>query len=166
MRKLILLPFVAAVGACASRGQVSTAPPAECARVAGHYVQRAEPAKDAPVAVASEEVPRLLNVRYVERRLADTARSLAIDTVPDRVFVRYRVSVEGRAEGPIVTRTSGSPEFDQAVVWSMGFARFQPARINRCPVAVWVEQDFTPHFPPRRRRAPARESGVQGPPRP
>jgi TonB family protein len=164
--RLILLVCAAALGACAPGGRRSnTASPAGCDRVNAHPVQQREGAKeDADLSGPAEEAPCLLNVRHVERRLADTVRSLPIDTVPRPVVMRYRVSAEGRVEGAVVVQTSGSGDFDQAVVWSMGFAQFRPARINGRPVAVWVEQDFTPHFPPRRRRRPAREPGVQSPP--
>jgi TonB family protein len=156
MQKLIVLICAAALGACASGGRSNTASPG-CDRA------NAQPVRPDPVG-PPEEPPCLLNVRYVERRLADTVRSLPIDTVEQRVLLRYRVSAQGRVEGTIVVQTSGSDEFDQAVIWSMGFAQFRPARINGRPVAVWVEQDFTPHFPRRRRRAPAREPDSNGPP--
>lgn len=99
----------------------------------------------------------------MERRLAYTVGGLPIDGVARPVILRYRITPQGRADQVSVARTSGNAEYDAAVAWAMGFAEFAPARLNGCLVAVWVEQDFTPRFP-RRRRAPAPPSGVQGPP--
>jgi TonB family protein len=154
--KLPLLALLAALGACATAE--STPSPARCAKILAK-------ARDATVQ-PTEQMPRPLNRRVIEGRLADSVASLPLDSVPHPVVLRWRLTAEGRPEQVSVVRSSGSPEFDAAAVWAMGLGEFTPGRLDGCPVPVWIEAPLEVRVPPRRRRAPATPSGVQAPPRP
>lgn len=154
--KLPSLALLAALGACAAAE--STPSPARCAEILANL-------RNATVR-PTEQMPRLLNQRVIEGRLADSAASLPVDSVPRPVVLRWRLTAEGRPEQVSVVISSGSPEFDAAAVWAMGLGRFQPGRLDGCPVAVWMKAPLEIRFPSRPRRAPATPSGVQAPPRP
>lgn len=160
--KLPSLALLAALGACATAPREPTPSPERCAEILARPWSVPQDTTVRP----TEQMPRPLNRRVVERRLADSMASLPPDTVPRTVVLRWRVSAEGRSEQVGVVRSSGSPEFDAGAVWAMGLAEFEPARLDGCPVRVWVEAPLQIQFPARRRRAPATPSGVQAPPRP
>ncbi|HYR07418.1 MAG TPA: TonB family protein [Longimicrobium sp.] len=160
--KLPSLALLAALGACATPAAESTPSPARCAEI---FARPWSSGGDTTVR-PTEQMPRPLNRRVIEGRLADSAASLPIDSVPRAVLLRWRLTAEGRPEQVSVVRSSGSPDFDAAAVWAMGLGEFEPARLDGCPVAVWIEAPLEIRFRPRRRRAPATPSGVQAPPRP
>lgn len=144
-----LLLSLAACGGSGARPGLNL--PSGCDKVDAQLAQFAQGGKEADVRRMAERQPRLLNTRQVERRLADTVRRLPADNLARPVFLRYRITRQGRAEQVTVAKPSGTAAFDTAVIWSMEIAEFDPARLNGCPVAVWVEQDFAPHVPRRRR---------------
>ena len=102
----------------------------------------AEDEEDADCEVPVEEGPRLMNQRRVERILDSRVWWARIRQVPGPVVLRYRITAQGRPVEPSVIRSSGSHAFDTTVMRALRHARFQPARVNGWPVAVWVEQPF------------------------
>lgn len=166
MRTLLPLYLAAALGGCASAAGANGAVPAKCAELYASLEQSGSVQNRPPYPEGSEEMPRLLNARRIQRSLADSVESVLSDTVTRAAGLRYRVTREGGVTDVAVVRLSGSAEFDAAAVWALGLARFAPARVDGCPVAVWINQELTGQLRPPRRAAPAPASGVQPPPRP
>lgn len=145
--------IVVAAAACAPAAPPSVDPPSGCDKVYAVIAQRAQGGKETDLDVVFEEPPRLLNPREVQRRMEDSASSLPLDTAVYVTRLRYRVTAQGGAEQIAVVRPSAAAGFDSVAVWGVGRARFAPARVNGCPVAVWIEQDLTVHSRRNRRRA-------------
>lgn len=61
--------------------------------------------------------------------------------------MRMRVTPAGTGDTLIVVRTSGSAYFDRIAASSMRQLEFDPATVDRCPVAVWIEIPVTPTGP-------------------
>ena len=148
MKRLPVL-LVLSLAACVS-AQVDRGPGPECADI-DQRVLAASANGDPGGLGASEQKPSLRNQRYIERRMSDSLAVLELDSVPQPVVLRYRVSKAGITERVVVAQSSGSAAFDSVGVWAMGFAEHAPARLDGCPVAVWVEVPLTAHLPPRRR---------------
>ncbi|HEX2080569.1 MAG TPA: energy transducer TonB [Longimicrobium sp.] len=148
--------------ACAPAPPPGIDPPAGCDKVYAVIAERAEGGKAAELEVLSEEPPQLLNPRDVQRRMEDSAASLPLDTAVYVARLRYRVTAQGGAEQIAVVRPSAAAGFDTVAIWGVGQARFAPARVNGCPVSVWIEQDLTVQSRRNRRRAaPVPPSRVQ-----
>lgn len=141
LRLLILLSLAACATARVDRG-----PGPECDDILRRVVTG-----DTAGMRSREQPPRVRNRRYIERRMSDSMAVLDLDSVPFPVLLRYRITPTGRTEQIRVARSSGSAAFDSVGTWAMGFAEHEPARLDGCPVAVWVEAPLTARLPPRRR---------------
>ena len=86
-----------------------------------------------------EVQPRPLNIAELRRELERTyppeLRSASYRGV---VQVRFRVTAEGVPEAFTIS-ASTDPRFNLPTIEAVRVLRFSPARINRRPVAVWVE---------------------------
>ena len=152
MKQLTVLALLSLAG-CVS-AQVDRGPGPECDDINQRVL--AAIANGDTFNLASREVqPALRNSAYVVRRMTDSMNVLDLDSVPRPVVLRYRVSPAGRTDKVLVSRSSGSAAFDSVGVWAIGFAEHEPARIDGCPVPVWVELPLTATLP--RRREPAGE---------
>jgi hypothetical protein len=145
MTRSIPLLLLALAG-CAS-AQVNRGPGPECDVIVRRVLAGG-------TAHLREQKPTLRNQRHVERRMADSLAVLELDSVPRPVVLRYRVTPAGLTEEIRISESSGAPEFDAIGAWALGFAEHDPARLDGCPVAVWVEVPLTANLP-RRRDPPA-----------
>lgn len=148
MKRLSLLVLLSLAGCVTA--QVDRGPGPECDDINQRVLAAA--ANGDTFNLASREVqPALRNAAYVVRRMTDSMNVLDLDSVPRPVVLRYRVSPTGRTDKILVSRSSGSAAFDSIGVWVMGFAEHEPARIDGCPVPVWVELPLTATLPRRPR---------------
>ena len=85
-------------------------------------------------AVASEDMPRLLNPGDVHRRLTWLYEEEAERTA----VVQLLVQPDGSISHGCVRQRSGDVEFDRAVLEAARTGRFRPAQLHGRPVAAWV----------------------------
>jgi TonB family protein len=57
---------------------------------------------------------------------------------PHRVRTKMLVSASGAVTAVTILSSSGYPDVDQALVWSMKARRYRPALLDGRPVAVWI----------------------------
>lgn len=92
---------------------------------------------DAGAVTASEVPPRLQNWDQVSRQLLQQYRPL--ERREGTVVLRVRVDESGRAADSLLTRSSGDPQLDAAVLATVPAMRFSPALSRDRKVAAWTE---------------------------
>ena len=105
-----------------------------------------EPVPDSTRKCADGERPRLLNQETLNRLIWDEAsRAIQYGRIPPtgpfvaETIVHAFIDERGRIERTIVKTSSKLDFWDRAAVRAVGRGRFQPARCEGRPVALWIE---------------------------
>ena len=121
----------------------ATTPPGADAAAGGREV---ETVPDSTRTCANGERPRLLNQETLDRLIREEgSRAIQYGRIPPtgsffaETIVHAFIDERGRIGRTIVNTSSERDFWDRAAVRVIGRGRFQPARCEGRPVAIWIE---------------------------